>query len=294
MQRRRFLHLSVGGVASPAIIRIARAQAYPTGPVRVIVGFAAGGPTDVIARLISRWLSGRFGQQFVVENRPGAATNTATEAVIHAPADGHTLLLTNAANAINATLYDNLSYNFIRDIDPVAGISLNPLVMEVNRSLPVATVPEFIAYAKANPGKINFGSSGIGAAAHLTTELLKQTAGIDMVHVPYKGTAPALTALMANDIQILIDVPSTLMPHVQQAREVAFFLTLDAALRAQEAGLRDTMLPEVLLRRRLHADNMGIRERGSRRAYAHILKHALDRRRSPGGAGAVKPNAPLV
>jgi tripartite-type tricarboxylate transporter receptor subunit TctC len=205
-RRRRFLHLSVGGVATPAIIRIARAQAYPTGPVRVIVGFAAGGPTDVIARLISRWLSGRFGQQFVVENRPGAATNTATEAVVHAPADGHTLLLTNAANAINATLYDSLSYNFIRDIDPVAGISLNPLVMEVNPSLPVATVPEFIAYAKANSGKLNFASGGTGAPNHMAGELFKTMTRVDIVHVPYRGEAPALTDLIAGRVHVMFGV----------------------------------------------------------------------------------------
>jgi tripartite-type tricarboxylate transporter receptor subunit TctC len=204
--RRRLLRLAAGALAIPAVMRVARAQTYPTGPVRVIVGFAAGGPTDVFARLISRWLSERLGQQFFVENRSGAATNTATEAVVHAPADGHTLLLTNAANAINATLYENLSFNFIRDIVPVAGISLNPLVMEVNPALPIATIPEFIAYAKANSGKLNFSSGGTGAPNHMAGELFKAMTGVDIIHVPYRGEAPALADLIAGRVHVMFGV----------------------------------------------------------------------------------------
>jgi tripartite-type tricarboxylate transporter receptor subunit TctC len=164
---------------------------------------------------MGHWLSERTGQQFIIDNKPGAATNIATEFVVSAAPDGYTVLLIGVTGAINQTFYDNLSFNFGRDIQPIAGIMSIPLYVAVNPSVPAKTLPELIAYAKANPGKVNFGSSGIGAAAHLTTELLKQTAGIDMVHIPYKGTAPALTALMANDIQILVDVPSTLMPHVR-------------------------------------------------------------------------------
>ena len=176
LPRRRFLHLTAA-IAVPAVVRVARAENYPTRPVRIIVGFAAGGPTDTVARLISQWLSERLSQQFIVENRTGAATNIATETVARASADGYTLLLTNAANAINATLYQALSFNFVRDIVPVAGISLNPLVMEVDPSLPATTVPAFVAYAKANPGRINFASGGVGAPNHMAAELFKSMAG---------------------------------------------------------------------------------------------------------------------
>jgi tripartite-type tricarboxylate transporter receptor subunit TctC len=175
LPRRRFLCLAA--LAAPAVARVARAESYPTRPVRIIVGFAAGGPTDTVARLISQWLSERLSQQFIVENRTGATTNIATETVARASADGYTLLLTNAANAINATLYQALSFNFVRDIVPVAGISLNPLVMEVDPSLPATTVPAFVAYAKANPGRINFASGGVGAPNHMAAELFKSMAG---------------------------------------------------------------------------------------------------------------------
>ena len=190
LPRRQFLHLAAGAAALPAVSRVARAQTYPARPVRVIVGFPAGGPTDIIARLIGQWLSERLGQQFVVENRPGAGSNIATEAVVRAPPDGYTLLLVGATNAINATLYDKLNFNFIRDIAPVAGIIRVPLVMEVHPSVPAKTVPEFIAYAKANPGKINMASAGIGTAPHVSGELFKMMTGVDMVHVPYRGAGP--------------------------------------------------------------------------------------------------------
>ena len=194
--RRQFLHLSVGAAALTALAPIARAQTYPTRPVRLVVGFPPGGGTDITARLIGQWLSERLGQQFVIENRPGAGGNIATEAVVRAPADGYTLLMVTAAHAINATLYDKLNFNFIRDIAPVAGVIRVPNVMEVNPSLPLKSVPEFIAYAKANPGKLNMASGGNGTAQHLAGELFKMMASVGMVHVPYRGAAPAITDLI--------------------------------------------------------------------------------------------------
>ena len=187
LPRRKFLHLAASAAALPAVSRIARAQTYPTRPVRVIAGYAAGGGPDIVARLMSEWLSERLRQQFIVENRTGAGTNLATEAVVRALPDGYTLLEVTASNAFNATLYDNLSFNFIRDIAPVASIDRTPFVMEVNPSVPVKTVPEFIAYAKANPGKINMASNGIGSAGHVAGELFEMMTGVDMVHVPYRG-----------------------------------------------------------------------------------------------------------
>jgi tripartite-type tricarboxylate transporter receptor subunit TctC len=176
--RRRFLHLAAGAAALPALSGIARAQTYPTKPVRIIVGYAAGGANDIVARLIGQWLSERLGQQFIIESRPGAGSNIGTEAVVNAAPDGYTLLLVNSTNAINATLYDKLHFNFIRDIAAVAGIGRGPLVMEVNPSLPAKTVPEFIAYAKANPGKLNMASSGVGTSPHMSGELFKMMAGV--------------------------------------------------------------------------------------------------------------------
>ena len=195
LPRRRFLHLAAGAAALPVAPRIAWAQAYPSRPVRIIVGFAPGGGVDIIARLIGQWLSERLGQQFIIENRPGAGTNIATEAVVRAPPDGYTLLLVNAANAVNATLYDNLSFNFVRDIAPVAGIMAASSVMVVHPSVPAKTIPEFIAYAKANPGKIYMGSGGVGSPSHVAGELFKMMAGVDMVHVPYRSAGSALTDL---------------------------------------------------------------------------------------------------
>jgi tripartite-type tricarboxylate transporter receptor subunit TctC len=209
--RRQFLHLTAAAAALPAVSRLARAQDYPTRPVRLIVGFAPGGTTDITARLIGQWLSERLGQQFVIENRTGAATNIATEAVVRAPADGYTLLLVTASNAINATLYDKLSFNFIRDIAPVAGVIRYPLVMQVNPSFPAKTVPEFISYVKSNPGKISYGSGGIGTSIHVASELFKMMAGVDMIHVPYRGGAPAMTDLMAGQVQVVFNpVPESM------------------------------------------------------------------------------------
>src|SRR5262245_45413407 len=184
LPRRKFLHLAVGAAALPAVSRIAWAQAYPARPVRLISGFPAGGPTDVLARLMGQWLSERLGQPFVIENRPGAGGNIGTEAVVRAPADGYTLLLVATSSAINATLYEKLNFNFIRDIAPVASLTRGAMVMVVNPTLPARTVPEFIAYAKGNPGGINMGSPGIGTAPHVAGELFKMMASVNMVHVP--------------------------------------------------------------------------------------------------------------
>jgi tripartite-type tricarboxylate transporter receptor subunit TctC len=202
LPRRNFLHLAAGAAALPAISRVARAQAYPTRPVRIIVPFAAAGAFDIMARLIGQWLSERLGQPFVIENRPGAGTNIGTETVVKAPPDGYTLLLAGTPNAINATLYEKLNFNFIRDIASVAGISRAPLVMAVHPSVPAKTVPEFIAYAKANPGKISMASAGIGAPSHVSGELFKMMAGVNVVHVPYRGAGPALGDLLAGQVQV--------------------------------------------------------------------------------------------
>jgi tripartite-type tricarboxylate transporter receptor subunit TctC len=211
LSRRNFLHLAAGTAALPAVSRVAWAQAYPTRPVRIIVGFAAGGGTDIAARLIGQWLSERLGQQFIVENRPGAGSNIATEAVVNARSDGYTLLLVSTAHAINATLYDNLSFTFIRDIVPIASMTRQPQVMLANPSLPAKTVPEFIIYAKANPGKINMASGGNGTASHVSGELFKIMTGVNMVHVPYRGAAPALTDLIGGQIQIMFEnMPSSI------------------------------------------------------------------------------------
>lgn len=200
--RRTFLHLAVGAAAFPAVSRTARAQDYPARPVRWIVPYPPGGATDIQARLLGQWLSERLGQPFVIENRPGGGGNIGTEAVVRAPADGYTLLLVGPPHAINATLYDKLNFNFIRDIAPVAGIMRVPNVMVVNPSVPAKTVLEFITYAKANPGKINMASSGIGSSAHVAGELFKMMTGIDMVHVPYRGNSPALTDLLGGQVQV--------------------------------------------------------------------------------------------
>jgi tripartite-type tricarboxylate transporter receptor subunit TctC len=203
--RRKFLHLAAGAAALPAVSRIAGAQSYPSRPVRIIVGFPAGGGVDIVARLIGQWLSERLGQPFVIENRPGAGSNIATEVVVRAPADGYTLLLVHASNAINATLYDKLNFNFIRDIAPVAGIIVVPNVMVLNPSVPAKTVPEFIAYAKANPGKINIASGGIGGPSHVSAELFKMMTGTDMLLVSYRGMAPAVTDLLAGQVQLMFN-----------------------------------------------------------------------------------------
>jgi tripartite-type tricarboxylate transporter receptor subunit TctC len=211
LPRRKFLHIATGAVLLPTLSRTTWAQAYPARPVHLIVFFAAGGGNDIIGRLMAQWLSDRLGQQFVVENRPGAGGNIGTQDVVQAAPDGYTLLLSSSPNAINATLYDNLNFNFIRDIAPVASISREPNVMVVNPSLPVKTVPEFIAYAKANQGKINYASAGIGSSQHMSGELFKMMAGIDMVHVPHRGSAPALTSLLGGQVQVMFaSMPSSL------------------------------------------------------------------------------------
>src|SRR5262249_9751232 len=204
--RRRLLHPAAAGAALPAVSRIASAQSYPARPVRLIVGFPPSGAADIVARLMAQWLSERLGQQFVVDNRPGAGTNIGTGAVVQATADGYTLLFVTTPNAINATLYDRLDFNFIRDIAPVAGILRAPLVIVINPSFPAKTFPDFIAHVKANPGRINMASAGNGSPAHLAGELLKTMAGIDMVHVPYRGGAPALTDLLGGQVQVYFSV----------------------------------------------------------------------------------------
>jgi tripartite-type tricarboxylate transporter receptor subunit TctC len=201
--RRRFLYLAASAAAFPAISRVAGAQTYPTKPVRIIVGFAAGGVTDIVARLMGRWLSERLGQQFIIENRPGAGGNIGTEASVNAPPDGYTLLLIAPPNAVNATLYEKLSFNFIRDIAPVAGIVRAPLVMEVDPSFPAKTVPAFITYAEANPGKLNMVSAGNGSLGHVAGELFKMMTGVNMIHVPYRGGAPAIADLLGGHVQVI-------------------------------------------------------------------------------------------
>ncbi len=205
LPRRKFLHLAGGAVALPAVSRIARAETYPSRPVHFIIGYPPGGSADLTARLMGQWLSERLGQQFIVESRPGAGTNLATEAVVHAPPDGYTILLAAPANAINAALFEKLNFDFMRDVAPVAGIIRFPDVVEVNLSVPVRTIPELIAYAKANPGKLNFASSGVGSTLHVSGELFKMMAGVDIVHVPYRGGGPAMVDLISGRVQLMFD-----------------------------------------------------------------------------------------
>ena len=218
LPRRNFLHLAAGAAVLPVMPGLAWAQAYPTRPVHWIVGFTPAGGNDIVARLMGQWLSERLGQPFVIENRPGAGTNIATEAVVNAPPDGYTLLLANLANAINATLYERLNFHFIRDIAPVAGISQAPLIMVVNPSVPAKTVSQFIAYAKANPVKVNMGSAGIGSAGHLAGELFKMMAAVSLVHVPYRGNAPALTDLIAGQVQVVFPSAASSIEYVKTGK----------------------------------------------------------------------------
>jgi tripartite-type tricarboxylate transporter receptor subunit TctC len=234
--RRGFLRLAAGAAALPAVSHLASAQSYPSRPVRLIIGYTPGGSADLTARLIAQWLSERLGQQFVVESRPGAGTNLATEAVVHAPPDGYTLLLVAPANAINASLYEKLNHNFLRDIAPVAGINRFPNVMEVNPSLPVKTVPEFIAYAKANPGKLNMASSGPGSTIHVSGELFKMMTGINMIHVPYRGSAPALTDMIGGQVQVMFDNLPTSIEHIRGGRLRVLAVT---------GTTRSNLLPDV-------------------------------------------------
>jgi tripartite-type tricarboxylate transporter receptor subunit TctC len=225
LPRRRFLHLAAGAVALPAVARTAWAQAYPSRPVRIIVGFAAGGNFDIVARLIGHWLSEQLHQPVIVENRSGASSNLATEAVIRAAADGYTLLLGGAVNAVNATLYEKLNFNFISDVAPVAGVVRFPNVMTVSASFPAKTVPEFIAYAKANPGKINHGSSGNGTTQHLAGELFKTMTGVTFVHVPYRGAPQALTDLLSGQVQVLFESLPASIQHIKSGTLRALAVT---------------------------------------------------------------------
>ena len=232
LPRRKFLHLAACAAALPAMSRVAGAQAYPTRPVRWIVGYPPAGATDIAARLMGQWLSDRLGQPFVIENRPGASGNIGTEAVVNALPDGYTLLLVNAGNAINATLYEKLKYNLIRDIAPVAGIIRVPLVMQVNPSVPVKTVPEFIAYAKANPGKLNMASAGNGTPQHVSGELFKMMAGVNMTHVPYRGSAPALTDLLGGQVQVVFDTTLASIEYIRAGRLRPLAVTTATRLEA--------------------------------------------------------------
>jgi len=218
IRRRQFLKLAAAAASSSAFPRRAGALDYPTRPVRLIVGFPPGGPQDIVARLMGQWLGERLGQQFVVENRSGADGNIGAAAVVNAPGDGYTLLLVGAPNAINASLYDRLSFVFLRDVVPIAGIASVPLVLEVNPAVPVHTVAEFIAYAKTRPGRINFGSAGIGSPQHVAGELFKQMSGINMIHVPYRGAAPALTDLMGGQIQVMLDTTPASIPYIRAGK----------------------------------------------------------------------------
>jgi len=218
LPRRNFLHLAAVAAALPAASRIAWAQAYPSRPVRLIIGIVPGSGPDIVGRLLGQWLSDRLGRPFVIENRPGAGTNIATEAVVHSPADGYTLLLVTGANAINATLYEKLNFNFISDIAPVASISRETFALEVNPSFPAKTVPEFIAHAKANPGKLSMASPGSGTGPHMAGELFKMMAGVDLVHVPYRGSAPALTDLMGGQVQVTFGPLSSSIQYVRAGK----------------------------------------------------------------------------
>jgi tripartite-type tricarboxylate transporter receptor subunit TctC len=218
LPRRKFLHLTAGAAALPAVSRFARAQTYPSRPVRLVVFFPPGGVGDILARLMGQWLSERLGQPFVIENRPGAGGNIGTEAVVRSSPDGFTLLWATSPNAINATFYDKLNYNFIRDIAPVAATIRVPNVMVVNPTLPAKTVPEFIAHAKANPGKLNMASGGNGVPSHVAGELFKMMAGINMVHVPYRGSAPALTDLLAGQVHVMFDAMPSSIEHIRSGK----------------------------------------------------------------------------
>jgi tripartite-type tricarboxylate transporter receptor subunit TctC len=236
LPRRQFLHLAAGAAALPAVSHFAWAQTYPSRPVRVIVGFTPGSPPDTVARLVGQWLSESLSQQFLVENRPGAGGNIGTEVVVRAPADGYTLLLVGPPNAINTTLYDKLSFNFLRDIAPVAGVTRERLVMVVHPSFPAKTVPEFIAYAKANPGKVAMASPGNGTSPHVSGELFKMMAGIDMIHVPYRGGGQVMTDLIAGQVQVSFIGLVVAIEHIRSGKLRALALT---------TATRTDVLPDI-------------------------------------------------
>ena len=236
LPRRKFLHLAAGAAALPAVSRVARAQAYPSRPVRIIVGFAPGGATDIMARLMGQSLSERLRQPFVIENKPGAATNIATEAVVNAAPDGYTLLMVTSVNAINASVYEKLNFNLIRDVVPIASIHREPFVMEANPSVPVKTVAEFIAYAKANPGKLTMASAGIGSGNHISGELFKMMTGVNLVHVPYRGGGPALVDLISGQVQVLFATMSSSIEYVRAGKLRALAVT---------TATRSSVLPDI-------------------------------------------------
>jgi tripartite-type tricarboxylate transporter receptor subunit TctC len=232
LPRRSFLHLAASAAALPAASRFAWAQTYPNRPVRIIVGFAPGSSADILARLMAQWLSERLGQPFITENRVGAGNNIATEAVVKAPADGHTLLLVTAANAINVTLYEKLNFNFARDIVPVANIASLPQAIMVGQALPAKTLPEFISYAKSNPGRISMASAGNGTVPHLAGELFKMVAGVDMIHVPYRGGAPALTDLLGGQVQVMFGAMPDSIEYIKAGKLRALAVTTETRLEA--------------------------------------------------------------
>ena len=296
--RRTLLRLAVGAATLPVVSRIARAQAYPARPVKIIVGQAAGSASDIIARLIAQFLSEKLGQQFVVEVRPGAAGNIATDAVTRMPPDGYTLLLLNSQNAINAALYEKLSFDFVRDIVPVGRVQSVPLVMEVHPSVPARTIPELIAYAKANPGKLNMASAGIGGPQHVAGELFKFMAGVDLTHIPYKGTTPAVTDLVAGQVQVMFDVTPTSLAHIKAGKlrplgvtttEPLPFLpdvpTIDSFLKGYEAagwigfGVPKGTAPEIIATL-------------NRQTNAAVLDPNIKQRFADLGAVVVPPNSP--
>src|SRR5262245_2052974 len=298
LPRRRFLHLAAGAAVLPTALRIASAQTYPSRPVKIIVGQAAGSASDIIARLIAQFLSEKLGQQFIVEVRPGAAGNIATEAVTRMAPDGYTLLLVNSQNAINVALYEKLSFDFVRDIAPIGQVENVPLVMEVHPSVPAKTVPEFIAYAKANPGKLNMASAGIGGPHHIAGELFKFIAGADLTHSPYKGSTPAVTDLLAGQVQVMFDVTPTSLPHIKAGKlrplgvtttERLPFLpdvpTIDSFLKGYEAagwigfGAPRGTPPEIIATLNRHTN-------------AAVLDPTIKQRFADLGAVAVPPNSP--
>ena len=296
LPRRGFLHLTAGAAALPVVSSIAAAEPYPTRPVHLIVGFAAGQSIDIVARLMAQWLSERLGQQFIVENRSGAGGNIAAEAVVRAPADGYTLLVIGANFAINVALYDKLNYNLLRDIVPIGGIYRVIQVMEVNPSFPAATVPEFIDYAKANPGKINFASAGSGSVAHVTGELFKMMTGINMQHVPYRGAPAALTDLLSGQVQVMFDNLPTSIDHVKAGRLRALAVTSTNALagtprrpdgRRLRAGFRDQRLGGLWRAQGNTERNRRPAQPGDQRGSGRSQDRGEDRRHRRGGASGL-------
>ena len=295
LARRQFLHLAAGAAVLPAC---ASAQAYPSRPVKIIVGQAAGSASDIVARLIAQFLSEKLGQQFFVEVRPGAAGNIATEAVTHMPPDGYTLLLVNSQNAINAALYEKLSFDFVRDIAAVGQVESVPLVMEVHPSVPAKTIAEFIAYAKANPGKLNMASAGSGGPQHIAGEVFKFMAGVNLTHIPYKGSTPAVTDLVAGEVQVMFDVTPTSLPFIKAGKlrplgvtttEPLPFLpdvpTIDSVLKGYEAagwigfGVPKDTPPEIIATL-------------NKQTNAAALDPTIKQRFADLGAVAVPPNSP--